>query len=157
MRRLLLASLMGLTLTASTTFAADQDVTAVTVAAVALVPGVTAAAGFQVAPRTFAPRRPTILPALYGASALLQGYDAYSTLTVLKHGGIEANPMMKTLTKSPAAVIGLKAGMTVISIMAAERLWKGHNRVGAIVTMAVSNSVMAMVAANNAKVLNQMR
>ncbi|MEQ1730574.1 MAG: hypothetical protein ABL982_19575, partial [Vicinamibacterales bacterium] len=38
-------------------------------------------------------RRPSLLPSLYVGSAVLQGYDAYSTLTVLKHGGDEANPL----------------------------------------------------------------
>ncbi len=74
---------------------------------------------------------------------------------MLKHGGVEANPVLKGLTKSPVAFIGLKAGVTVLSIAAAERMWKNHNRLGAVVTMAVSNSLMAMVAANNSRVLGQ--
>ena len=34
-------------------------------------------------------RRPLLLPALYAGSAILQGYDAYSTMSALKAGGIE--------------------------------------------------------------------
>ena len=64
---------------------------------------------------------------------------------------------MKGITKSPAAFIGLKAGVTMVSIMAAERMWKNHNRVGAIATMIVSNGLMTAVAANNARVLSQLR
>lgn len=162
MRRLLVASLAGVLMTATTTFAADQNGNAsvspaVSVSAVALAPLAEAAANLPVATRNFEPRRPSILPALYGASGFLQAYDAYSTLTVLKHGGVEANPIMKGATKNPAALLGIKAGVTTLSIMAAERMWKNHNRVGAIVTMVVSNGLMAMVAANNASVLKQVR
>jgi hypothetical protein len=162
MRRLLVASFLGLLLTASASFAADDSTTGLTMA-----PTVTAAAATSLVQRTdfvanvkraqhsLEPRRPMALPALYAGSALLQGYDAYSTLTVLKHGGVEANPMMKSLTKSPVAFIGLKAGMATMSILAAERMWKRGNRVGAIATMAASNVFMAYVAANNARVLGQ--
>ena len=163
MRRLLVASLMGVLMTASTTFAADQDggsavSQAVTAAAVALAPSLdVVAANPQLAGRSFRYGRPTLLPALYGTSAFLQGYDAYSTLTVLKSGGVEVNPVMKGITRHPAAFIGLKAGVTMMSIMAAEQMWKRNNRIGAVMTMVVSNSVMAMVASNNARVLSHVR
>ncbi len=162
MRRLLEASLLCTLMTASTTFAADQEgaataTPAMNAAALALAPRADTAAATQNARRAFEFRRPSLLPALYGTSAFLQGYDAYSTLTVLKHGGVEVNPVMTGITRHPAAFIGLKAGVTVMSIMAAERMWKNHNRVGAIVTMVASNSLMAMVAANNARVLSQVR
>ena len=163
MRRLLAVSLAGVLMTASTVFAADQDGTAtvspaISAAAVALAPRLDAAEAMQFVNRWNAPKkRPAPLLALYGMSGLLQGYDAYSTLTVLKHGGVEANPVMKAVTKNPAAFIGLKAGMSVMSIMAAERMWKNHNRVGAIATMIISNGLMTAVAANNAKVLSRVR
>jgi hypothetical protein len=51
----------------------------------------------------------------------------------------------------------LKAGMTVMSIMAAERMWKDDNRVGAVLTMVASNGLMAMVAMHNASVLSKVR
>jgi hypothetical protein len=60
---------------------------------------------------------------------------------------------MKGITKSPMAFIGLKAGMTMLSIMAAERMWKDHNRVGAVLTMVASNGLMAVVARHNASVM----
>ena len=159
MRRVLAASLMALLLTTGSAFAADD-------AAPILAPAAAAAAASArqktnvataetFAPRYSEPRRPMVLPALYMGSALLQGYDAYSTLSVLKHGGREANPVMKGITQYPAAFIGVKAVVTVTSIMAAERMWKNHNRIGAIVTMAVSNGLMAYVAAHNSRVLNQ--
>jgi hypothetical protein len=65
--------------------------------------------------------------------------------------------MMRGITKSPAAFIGLKASVTVMSIMAAERMWKNHNRLGAVLTMVASNSLMAIVAAHNASVLARVK
>ena len=162
MRRILVTALVGITLTASSTFAADENgattlTPAVTAAATSLATRTDVAAAINLAPRLQQTRRPVTLPALYVGSALLQGYDAYSTLTVLKHGGTEANPLMKSVTKSPVAFIGLKAGVATMSIMAAEKMWKSHNRVGAVLTMVASNSFMAMVAAHNSRVLGTVK
>jgi hypothetical protein len=96
-----------------------------------------------------------VLPSLYVASALLQGYDSYSTLSALKHGAREANPLMSGVTRYPAAFVGLKASVSVLAIMASEKMWKNHNRVGAVLTMTLSNGLMAAVAANNARVLGR--
>jgi len=38
--------------------------------------------------------------------------------------------------------------------MAAEQMWRNHHRVAAIVMMAASNGIMAVVATHNASVLN---
>ena len=162
MRRILVGSLVGLLLTASSASAADENGTATLAPAVASAATTLAqrpdlAASINFAPRMASDHRPLMLPSLYAGSALLQGYDAYSTLTALKNGGTEANPLMKSITKSPAAFIGLKAGMTVMSIMAAERMWKNDNRVGAVLTMVASNGLMAMVAMHNASVLSRVR
>jgi Domain of unknown function (DUF5658) len=160
MRRTLVGSLVGLLLMTSSAFAADDNTTtavtpAIAAAATSLVrPDL--AANITIAPR-IAPRRPLVLPALYGGSAFLQGYDAYSTLAALKNGGSEANPLMKGITKSPVAFIGLKAGVTMMSIMAAERMWKDNNRLRAVLTMVASNGFMAAVAAHNAAVLQRVK
>jgi len=160
MRRTLVGSLVGLLLMTSSAFAADDNTTtavtpAIAAAATSLVrPDL--AANITVAPRV-APRRPLMLPSLYAGSAFLQGYDAYSTLSALKNGGTEANPLMKGITKSPVAFIGLKAGVTMMSIMAAERMWKDNNRLGAVLTMVASNGFMAAVAAHNAAVLQRVK
>jgi hypothetical protein len=156
MRRILVGSLVGLLLTTSSVFAADEE------NATTLTPAMAAAATTLAPPINFAPRisdvhRPLALPSLYASSAFLQGYDAYSTLAALKRGATEANPVMKGITKSPAAFIGLKASVTVMSIMAAERMWKNQNRVGAVLTMVATNSLMAMVAAHNASVLSRVK
>jgi hypothetical protein len=162
MRRIMVASLVGVLLTATSAFAADEKGTAalapaVTAAATSLAQRTDLLARINLAPRPQTTRRPLVLPTLYAGSALLQGFDAYSTLTVIKHGGVEANPLMKGITNHPAAFIGLKAGVTVLSIVAAERMWKERNRMGAVLTMVVSNSVMAMVAAHNASVLARVK
>ena len=132
MRRILVAAVMGLMLTASSVFAADDE-------------GVKA------------PRRPMLLPSLYAGAARLQGYDVYSTLTALKSGATEANPLMKGITKSPAAFVVLKAGVTMASIMTAERMWKNNRRVAAVMLMVVSNGMLAAVAAHNASTLRRVQ
>ena len=160
MHRTFAICFLGLALTASAGFAADDQQPMVTAPALAAAASALAATVDLKAAVTFAQPaavsgRPFSLPALYATTALLQGYDAYSTLSVLKHGGVEANPVMKGITKSPMAFIGLKAGMATLSIMSAERMWKRGNRVGAIATMVASNVFMGYVAANNARVLRQ--
>jgi hypothetical protein len=162
MRRTLVGSLVGLVLmTSSAAFSADDNTTtAVTpamAAAAATLVRPDLAANLAVAPRLTAPRRPLVLPSLYAGSVFLQSYDAYSTLTALRRGGTEANPLMKGITKSPVAFIGLKAGVTMMSIMAAERMWKDDNRLGAVLTMVASNGFMAAVAAHNTAILHRVQ
>ena len=101
--------------------------------------------------------RPSLLPALYVGSAALQAFDTYSTLTALKSGAIESNPLMRTMVGNPAALITAKAGITAVSIYTAERLWRGHHRIGAITLMAVSNGLMAIIAAHNVAVIRSLR
>lgn len=160
MRRTFAASILATLLIAAPALAADTDAkaTALDVTAVAT-------AAVTPAPETPAPtpdfssriearfRRPSALPALYMTSAALQGYDAYSTLTALKNGGVEANPLMKNVVSHPAVFVALKATVATTSIMAAERMWKNGNRLGAVGVMLVSNVAMGVVAANNARVL----
>ena len=100
--------------------------------------------------------RPAVLPALYASLAGLQMYDGYSTMRGRSLGAREANPMMNWMTGSPARFWTVKAATTAASIVIAERMWK-RNKVGAIVTMFVANSVSAAVAAHNASVLKQIR
>ena len=101
--------------------------------------------------------RPAVLPALYVGSALLQGYDAYSTLSALRQGGIEANPLARGMTANPAAFIAVKSSVAFLSIYAAERLWRDHHRFGAVALMAISNGAMAAVALHNASALRSLR
>ena len=168
MRRYLAASLLGLLLTTGTAFAADDkneqtpalNLTAAVAAAAASATTANAADPAAVdftARSTFKWGRPPVLPSLYAASAALQGYDAYSTLAALNAGAREANPLMKGVVKSPTAFVAMKAGVTAMSIMAAERLWKNNHRMGAIGLMVASNVMMGLVAANNHRVLSNLR
>lgn len=164
MRRNLAASLLGaVLLTASPAFAADDTtvpslmVSAETIAATTARSADTPAAVDFSARSTYRYERPSLLPALYATSAVLQGYDAYSTLTAVNAGAVEANPMMQTVVKSPTAFVAMKASVTAASILAAERLWKNHHRMGAIGLMVASNVIMGVVAANNARVLSTVR
>ena len=157
MRHLFTAAALGLTLMTAPVFAAEPTPIAdAATAAVAALEVPVAQADFRT---TVEGRlhRPGALPAMYATSLALQGYDAYSTLTALKAGGVEANPMMKTITKSPAAFIALKAGTAALSIMAAENMWKSGHKAAAIGVMVASNVAMSFVAANNARVLSQMK
>jgi hypothetical protein len=173
MGRTILVSGLSLFLFAAPTFAADSasdltndKTTTVTTSTVAQ-PTLSAAIAAEAANTTLAaapaaavatewhlPRRPAVLPALYVGSALLQAFDAYSTMKALSMGGHEANPLMKGAASNPMALIGIKAAMSAASIMTAERMWKNHNRVGAIATMAASNVFMGWVAMHNASVIN---
>jgi Domain of unknown function (DUF5658) len=101
--------------------------------------------------------RPSILPALYGGSAALQAFDAYSTLKALRLGGTEANPVMKGIVGNPAVFIGIKAALTAASIVSAERMWRDGHQLRAIAMMAISNGIMAAVAAHNASVVSSLK
>ncbi len=104
-----------------------------------------------------APSRPALLPVLYASYAGLQAYDIYSTRQALSRGAREANPLMQGAANSSAAMIGLKAGVVVGTIVAAERMWKNNNKVGAIAVLVASNSGAAFVAARNARTLQTLR
>lgn len=170
MARIVLASWLALFLFAVPSFAADPaaEVTtgqASTARAISATAFSAALATAPAAPLEAVPtvaqndwykysRRPSILPVLYVGSALLQGFDAYSTLSATKGGAAEANPLMRSAATNPIVFVGIKAAVTVTSIMAAERMWRNHNRRAAILTMAVSNGMMALVAQHNLSVLS---
>ena len=97
------------------------------------------------------------LPALYGSSAFLQGYDAYLTLAALKRGASEVNPILKPISGDPVAFIAVKAGLTAASFVGAERLWKDNHRVSAVVLMVASNAMMVVVTAHNNAVLQRLK
>jgi hypothetical protein len=101
-------------------------------------------------------RRPMVLPALYASYAALQAYDVYSTRQGLARGAREANPLMQGVAGNTSAMVAMKAGVGVATIMAAERLWK-TNKTAAIAVMLASTGVTAVVAARNARTLQQLR
>src|SRR5262245_6063797 len=160
MRRILVGPLVGLLLMTSSVFAAADTTTATVTAENAVLPITWTHPGLAATNNTPVvfepPHRPRALPFLYAGSVLLQGYDAYATLTVLKHGGTEVNPLLKGI-KSPAALVGLRAGLTVLSIVQAERMWKRDQRLGAVLTMVAVNGFMAIAAVHNAAVIERVQ
>jgi hypothetical protein len=92
------------------------------------------------------PRRPGLLPVLYGTYAGLQVMDIVSTRKAISAGAREANPLMQK--GGMAATVAMKAASGVGMVFASEKLWKKH-RVGAIVLMAAMNGVSAAVVSHN--------
>jgi uncharacterized protein DUF5658 len=101
--------------------------------------------------------RPALLLPLYVGNIALQGFDTYTTLAAVQKGGAERNPLVSGLTGSPAAFVAVKGGVTVLSILAAERLWRNGHRMGAVAAIAVANGLMTAVAINNANTLRRMQ
>lgn len=147
MFRLTTASILILGLTASAAHAADGDADT-TVGA----PKVTITLPAVRVPE----KRPAILSALHVSLAGLQAYDVYSTRQGLAQGAREVNPLIAPGAQDTAGMIALKAVSTATTIVMAERLWR-KNKTAAILTMVAANGVMAVVAANNARVLRQTR
>lgn len=136
---------------AGDTTAAGTETTAVAAEAAAPAPAVTAIPTWKPA------SRPAILPALYAGSAALQAYDAYSTSVGLRHGAVEANPMMSGIVGTTATLLAVKAAVTTTTFLVSERLWKQHRRGHAVAVMVISNGLMAAVAARNHAVLHEQR
>src|SRR5262245_2150133 len=80
---------------------------------------VQAAGGFD-APR---PTRPDALMPLYLTYATLQVLDVHSTIRALDRGAVEANPLMKNLTESPASLVAVKAASAAGVLYTTEKLW----------------------------------
>jgi hypothetical protein len=90
------------------------------------------------------------------ATAALQGLDAYTTMSALKMGAVEANPMMRGVAGKPAVLIAVKSSMTAATIMAARSLWP-RSKVAAVAMLAISNGVLTSVVAHNMSVMKQLR
>lgn len=103
------------------------------------------------------PHRPWPLPALYSSSVFFESYDAFLTLSALKKGGKEANPILKPFSDYPVAFVAAKAGLTAVSFMGAERLWKRNHRASAVTLMVLSNAMMVVVTAHNNAVLQRLK
>lgn len=144
-RTCLMASLSFCLVTASAS-AADGDASAgetlvTNTASVAFVA--------RSADRPTAVVRGPMLPLLYGTLAGLQAYDGWSTVRAARLGATEANPVVAGLSSNPGAMWAMKVGATMVSVYAAEHLWRQHRRTQAIVTMVAVNGLMAVVAAHN--------
>ena len=81
----------------------------------------------------------------------------FDTVSGLRMGAVEVNPMMKAVVQNPVVFIAVKSAITAASIYQAERLWKDHRRVAAIALMVATNSLMAVVAKNNHATLSRLQ
>jgi Domain of unknown function (DUF5658) len=94
------------------------------------------------------PQRPDTLLPLYFSYATLQALDIHSTMRALDRGAVEANPLMKNLTASPASLVAVKVAGAAGVLYTTEQLWK-KNPTAAVVFMIAANSAMAWVVQNN--------
>ena len=96
------------------------------------------------------------LNALYATTIGLQVLDIQSSLSGISSGAVEANGLMKGVTKSPAAFIAVKVGVAAGTILAARKISK-TNKAAAIAMLVAVNSAYAMVVAHNYKVAGAAR
>jgi hypothetical protein len=101
--------------------------------------------------------RGAVLPSLYVSLAALNAYDGFTTIKGLRQGARESNALMAPVAGSAPAIWLVKGSVTAGSILVAERLWKSHRRAQAIAVLAISNGMMAAVAARKTAVLRQQR
>lgn len=101
-------------------------------------------------------RPSTLMLSLYASTAAMQALDVHSTLSALKLGAVEANPMMKGVARNKAAFIALKAGMAASTILASRNMAK-RNKIAAIATMVAVNTAYAFVISHNYKVARNQR
>ena len=95
---------------------------------------------------------PAFLKTMYVSYGALQVADVASTLASLDGGGArEANPFMRGVAGNPAALIGVKAATSVVTILMIERVRKTHP-VAATVSMIAINAAMAAIVVNNTAV-----
>lgn len=92
-----------------------------------------------------------LLP-LYAADISFQAYDTYSTLRLQQHGAIELNPLTRAIAHHPLIFIGVKAGLTAVPIVSAERMWHAQHHRRAVLMLIATDGLLAGVAAHNAAV-----
>lgn len=94
------------------------------------------------------PARPGMLVPLYITFAGLQALDAHSTLTAVRAGAQETNPVVRGALGNTAGLILLKGGTAAAVVVLNERLWR-RNRTAAVLTMVALNSAYMTIAAHN--------
>jgi hypothetical protein len=97
-----------------------------------------------------------MLKSLYASTAIMQGLDIHSTMSVLHRGGGEANPLMAGLVQHKAAFIGVKAALATGTILAARQIGK-RNKVAAVATLVAINSAYALVVQHNYRVARSLK
>jgi hypothetical protein len=119
------------------------------VANTATAPSVPDAAPLQLPARPFdGTRRSSLLTSLYASTAITQALDVHSTLSAMKRGGVEGNPMMSGVASHPGALIATKAAVAFGTIFAARQIAR-HNKVAAIAALVGINSAYAMIISHN--------
>ncbi len=112
----------------------------------------------QAPPRLQVPANPKprgLLP-LFVTYGVLQALDVHSTLTAVNRGANEQNAVMAPFVNRPAAFIAFKAGVSAVTLIAADRLAK-HNRFASYALMIGLNSAYAVIVAHNYRVAQQAR
>ena len=97
-----------------------------------------------------------MLKSLYASTAIMQGLDIHSTMSVVNSGGGEANPLMAGLVHNKAAFIGVKAAVATGTILAARQIGK-RNKMAAVATLLAINSAYALVVRHNYSVARSLR
>jgi hypothetical protein len=97
------------------------------------------------------PRRPAVLPWLYGSYATFQALDVWTTTRAVAAGARETNPAVASFASNRLALTTVKVATTTATLYFIERLWR-RNRTGAIVVTAALNGVTALVVLHNARV-----
>jgi hypothetical protein len=92
--------------------------------------------------------RPRALGGLYVGFAALQALDAHSTITAVRAGHREANPLIRPFAHRPGVLIAAKAATAAGTIALSERLWRKH-RAAAVLLMVAANAGYAAVVAHN--------
>jgi hypothetical protein len=92
---------------------------------------------------------PALHISLSTSFAALQALDVATTLRAVHTGtGVEANPLVGGLANHPAALIGLKAGLTAATIASVRGLSRTHPK-AAVLTMIGLNVGSAFVVRSN--------
>jgi hypothetical protein len=97
-----------------------------------------------------------VMPALYGATIVVHGFDAHSTLEALDAGAREANPLLRPVARSRPGFIAFKGAVAGGIIYAGHHLAK-RNKATAIVAMVAVNVLYSAIAAHNYRVAREMR
>ena len=97
-----------------------------------------------------------MLVPLYVSFGVLQGLDGHSTLTAMRRGFREVNPILSPAVHSPAALVAAKAAASAATIAGTELLWR-RNRAAAVLTMIAINVGYAAVVAHNYRGLARAR
>lgn len=92
---------------------------------------------------------PALHTTLFTSFAVLQTLDVATTLRGIGLGrASEANPLMGGLAQHPAALVGVKAGLTAATIMSMRSMSKTHPK-AAMITMLALNAGSALVVRSN--------